>query len=64
MTLAMPVDEREKPCDRAALLMMLAYVEAECRRIGSDAAADHAAMAAALIQGRVEAVRMDGLPLH
>jgi hypothetical protein len=65
MPLAMTtIDEREKPCDRAALLMMLAYVEAECRRIGSDAAADHAAMAAALIQGPAATVRMDGLPLH
>jgi hypothetical protein len=64
MTLATTIDEREKPCDRAALLMMLAYVEAECRRIGADAAAEHAAKAAALVEGRVEPVRMDGLPLH
>jgi hypothetical protein len=35
--------------DRSALLLMLAYVEAECRRLGADAAARHAAMAAALV---------------
>jgi hypothetical protein len=28
---------------------MLAYVEAECRRLGAEAAAQHAAMAAALV---------------
>jgi hypothetical protein len=38
-----------KPTDRAALLMMLAYVEAECRRLGAEDAAAHAAMAAALV---------------
>jgi hypothetical protein len=35
--------------DQSALLMMLAYVEAECRRLGAEAAAEHAAMAAALV---------------
>jgi len=35
--------------DQSALLMMLAYVEAECRRLGAAAAAEHAAMAAAII---------------
>ncbi|WP_237214763.1 hypothetical protein [Falsiroseomonas oryziterrae] len=39
------------PTDRSALLMMLAYVEAECRRLGNEAAAQHAAMAAALVPG-------------
>jgi hypothetical protein len=38
-----------KPTDRSALMMMLAYVEAECRRLGAEAAARHAAMAAALV---------------
>ncbi len=38
-----------KPADRTALLMMLQYVEAECRRLGADGAAMHAAMAAALV---------------
>jgi hypothetical protein len=37
------------PSDRSALLLMLAYIEAECRRLGADAAARHAAMAAALV---------------
>ncbi len=64
MNLAMPLDDRKKPTDRTALLMMLAYVEAECRRIGDESAAEHAAMAAALIQGRAEPLRTDGLPLH
>ncbi|MGG5819140.1 hypothetical protein [Falsiroseomonas sp. HW251] len=41
----------DKPCDRSALLLMLAYVEAECRRLGAEAAAQHAAMAAALVPG-------------
>lgn len=47
----MPMDTKpdEKPTDHSALLMMLAYVEAECRRLGADAAATHAAMAAALM---------------
>jgi hypothetical protein len=35
--------------DHSALQMMLHYVEAECRRIGAEAAAEHAAMAAALV---------------
>ncbi|PWS39109.1 hypothetical protein DFH01_07680 [Falsiroseomonas bella] len=35
--------------DRSALVLMLAYVEAECRRLGAEAAAQHAAMAAALV---------------
>ena len=35
--------------DHSALQMMLAYVEAECRRLGAEAAAEHAAMAAALV---------------
>ena len=39
------------PDDKAALLLMLTYVEAECRRLGADAAASHAAMAAALLPG-------------
>jgi hypothetical protein len=40
-----------RPTDRSALLMMLAYVEAECRRLGAEDAAAHAAMAAALVPG-------------
>ncbi len=37
---------KSKPSDESALLMLLAYVEAECRRIGAFEAASHAAMAA------------------
>jgi len=35
--------------DRIAIQMMLAYVEAECRRLGAEGAARHAALAAALL---------------
>ena len=35
--------------DRNALLLMLSYVEAECRRIGATDAARHAALAASLV---------------
>jgi hypothetical protein len=52
--------ELETP-DHSALLMMLAYVEAECRRLGADAAARHAAMAAALMPGPD---RTAGVALH
>ncbi len=38
-----------KTTDRSALLMMLAYIEAECRRLGAEGAARHAALAAALV---------------
>jgi hypothetical protein len=31
---------------------MLTYVEAECRRMGDEAAARHAALAAAMVMGR------------
>lgn len=40
---------RTLAADRCALLLMLAYVEAECRRLGADAAAHHAALAASLV---------------
>jgi hypothetical protein len=52
-----------KPTDRSALLMMLAYVEAECLRLGADAAARHAAMAAALVPDPSAAPQV-GLALH
>ena len=35
--------------DRNALILILEYVEAECRRLGADAAARHAALAAAMM---------------
>lgn len=48
--------ETSKPADtdaidRTALLLILEYVEAECRRLGADAAARHAALAAAMMPG-------------
>ena len=43
-----PKSENETP-DGAALVLMLAYVEAECRRLGAEAAARYAAMAAAMV---------------
>lgn len=39
------------PDDDSALLLMLAYIEAECRRMGAEAAAAHVAMAATLVPG-------------
>lgn len=51
-----------KPTDRSALVMMLAYVEAECRRLGAEAAARHAAMAAALVPERGVAARSGAGP--
>ena len=35
--------------DHTAIQLMLAYVEAECRRMGAEAAARHAALALALL---------------
>jgi hypothetical protein len=35
--------------DRSAIIMMLTYVEAECRRLGEVDAARHAALAANLV---------------
>ncbi|HEV7265238.1 MAG TPA: hypothetical protein VGN83_09995 [Falsiroseomonas sp.] len=50
MRIKTDADKTEMPSrDQSALLMMLAYVEAECRRLGAEAAAEHAAMAAALV---------------
>lgn len=39
----------EERTDWSAILMMLAYVEAECRRLGVTEAARHAAQAATLL---------------
>lgn len=43
-------DRDQQATDRSAILMMLAYVEAECRRLGSNDAATHAALAAKLVR--------------
>jgi hypothetical protein len=53
----MPSKPDAKPSDRSALMLMLAYVEAECRRMGAEAAANHAAMAAALVPDGVAGTR-------
>jgi hypothetical protein len=39
----------EERIDKSAILMMLTYVAAECRRLGVDDAAQHAALAASLL---------------
>jgi hypothetical protein len=39
----------EERIDKSAILMMLAYVEAECRRLGVAEAAQHAAQAATIL---------------
>lgn len=43
----------EQRTDRSAILMMLAYVEAECRRLGVPEAAIHAAQAASILSPSV-----------
>ncbi len=48
--------------DRSAILMMLTYVEAECRRLGSEEAARHAALAAMLVQGEPVSTIAERLP--
>jgi predicted thioesterase len=45
--------------DRTALQLMLAYIEAECRRIGAEAAARHAAMAASLVPVETQSKRLN-----
>jgi hypothetical protein len=45
----------EQRTDRSAILMMLAYVEAECRRLGVTEAAQHAAQAATILSPSVMA---------
>ena len=55
--------------DRDALLLMLSYVEAECRRLGALDAARHAALAASLLpelglKPAVAPARPRGLRLH
>jgi len=44
------IDPNTDGTDRSAILMMFAYVEAECRRLGADDAARHAALAATLFE--------------
>ncbi|MCQ4161941.1 hypothetical protein NON00_18660 [Roseomonas sp. GC11] len=51
--------ERRPPAqvDQSALLLMLSYVEAECRRMGAAEAAQHAAAAAAALPGGMPTAR-------
>lgn len=60
----MPLDPETDSRDRNALVMMLAYVEAECRRLGAEAAARHAAMAASLVPTLSGMEHSAGLALH
>jgi hypothetical protein len=61
----MPSKPQTQTSDQVALVRMLAYIEAECRRLGAEGAAKHAAMAAALVPGGVPAERMSmALALH
>jgi hypothetical protein len=46
---ALPAQTETETTDRQALLLMLSYVEAECRRLGAEDAARHAALAACLL---------------
>lgn len=43
------IEHDDQRTDRSAILMMLAYVEAECRRLGVTEAAQHAAQAATIL---------------
>ena len=52
----LPSSDKHRPTgevDQGALMLMLAYVEAECLRLGAADSAHHAAMAAALLPGPV-----------
>ncbi len=49
MSSSLPPSSDRTSKDRNAVVMMLAYIEAECRRLGAEAAAHHAALAAALM---------------
>ena len=46
-----PGETEAEATDHQALLLMLSYVEAECRRLGATDAARHAALAANLLPG-------------
>jgi hypothetical protein len=66
MDAVIPDSERdEERVDKSAILMMLAYVEAECRRLGVTEAAEHAAQAATILSpaGLGSAPRRSGCPV-
>lgn len=54
----------KKPSDESALLMLLAYVEQECRRIGALEAASHAALAASAVEQVQSAALASQQPRH
>jgi hypothetical protein len=62
-TIALVEGQGEK-VDRSALLLMLSYIEAECRRLGATAAAEHAALAASLVPGTPQASVVQAAPIH
>lgn len=49
MSISAPTDAKPKKTDSNALLLMLAYVEAECRRLGALDAARYAALAVSFV---------------
>ena len=50
MRMTVGAKAKGKPTDESALLLLLAYVEAECRRIGAYEAVGHAALAASSVE--------------
>lgn len=46
----------QKRIDRSALMLMLSYIEAECRSLGAADAAHHVALAASLLPGQAVAL--------
>lgn len=58
LSMPAPTKSRSPAADRCALLLMLAYVESECRRLGADAAARHAALAAELVPEPISAAEL------
>ncbi|HEY4250142.1 MAG TPA: hypothetical protein VGM87_03025 [Roseomonas sp.] len=49
MTSDREADQDTYVADRSAIVLILGYVESECRRLGALAAAEHAALAASLV---------------
>jgi hypothetical protein len=53
----------QKRTDQSALLLMLGYVEAECRALGAEEAARHISQALSLLDGVAEPERLGLLDL-
>lgn len=58
MATSQPPRGLQKRADQSALLMMLGYVEAECRALGAEEAARHIAQALSLLDALAEPERM------